>query len=115
MSWRSEKTGSSAGISLAFARKFLELGKQVIVSGRRQSARDAVRVSDPKIYTIESNVEDSSQISSFAQRVKDDYPKLDVLMNNAGIMLHKNLRGRTADLDELTAGVDINLGGLKSG
>jgi uncharacterized oxidoreductase len=102
-------TGGSAGIGLAFARKFLELGNQVIVTGRRQSTLDEVRASYPKIHTIQSDVEDSSQISSLAQRVKDDYPKLDVLMNNAGIMLHRNLRGRTADLDELTAEVDINL------
>jgi uncharacterized oxidoreductase len=105
-------TGGSAGIGLAFARKFLELGNQVIVTGRRQSTLDEVRASYPKIHTIQSDVEDSSQISSLAQRVKDDYPKLDVLMNNAGIMLHRNLRGRTADLDELTAEVDINLGGV---
>jgi uncharacterized oxidoreductase len=105
-------TGGSAGIGLAFARKFLELGNQVIVTGRRQAALDEVRATYPEIHTIQSDVEDSSQISSLAERVKEEYPKLDVLMNNAGIMLHKNLRGRTADLDDLTAEVDINLGGL---
>ena len=35
-------TGGSAGIGLAFALKFLELGNRVIVTGRRQSALDAV-------------------------------------------------------------------------
>lgn len=105
-------TGGSAGIGLAFARKFLELGNQVIVTGRRQSALDEVRASYPKIHAIQSDIADSSQIPFFARRVKGGYPKLDVLMNNAGIMRHRNLRSRTADLDELTAEVDINLGGL---
>jgi len=105
-------TGGSAGIGLAVARKFLELGNQVIVTGRRQSALDEVKASYPKIHTIQSSVEDSSQISSLAQRVKDDYPKLDVLMNNAGIMLHRNLRRGTADLNELTSEVAINLDGV---
>ena len=39
------------------------------------------------------------------------YPKLDVLMNNAGIMLHKNLNVPAADLDALMAEVNINVGG----
>jgi uncharacterized oxidoreductase len=105
-------TGGSAGIGLAFARKFLEFGNQVIVTGRRRSALEEVSANYPKIHTIQSDVTDSSQISSLARRVKAGYPKLDVLMNNAGIMLHRNLRSRTADLDELTAEVDINVGGL---
>jgi NADPH:quinone reductase-like Zn-dependent oxidoreductase len=36
-------TGGSAGIGLAFALKFLELGNQVIVTGRRQSVLDELR------------------------------------------------------------------------
>lgn len=40
------------------------------------------------------------------------YPKLDVLMNNAGIMLHKNLNIPAADLGALMAEVNINVGGV---
>ena len=36
-------TGGSAGIGLAFARKFLELGNQVIVTGRRQSTLEQLK------------------------------------------------------------------------
>src|SRR6266704_2699487 len=78
-------TGGSAGIGLAFALKFLELGNQVIVTGRRQTVLD---------------------------EVKAEYPRLDVLMNNAGIMLHKNLKVPAADLDGLMAEMNINVGGV---
>jgi uncharacterized oxidoreductase len=105
-------TGGSAGIGLAFARKFLELGNQVIVTGRRQSTLEQLKASYPKLHTIQSDVANSAQISSLARRVKADYPKLDVLMNNAGIMHHRNLRVPAADLDGLTTEVDINLGGV---
>jgi uncharacterized oxidoreductase len=44
--------------------------------------------------------------------VKSDFPKLDVLMNNAGIMLHKNLRAPAADLAGLMAEMDVNVGGV---
>jgi uncharacterized oxidoreductase len=57
-------------------------------------------------------VADPTQIASLAKRVKASFPKLDVLMNNAGIMLHKNLAAPAADLGGLTAELDINLGGV---
>ena len=105
-------TGGSAGIGLAFALKFLELGNQVIVTGRRPSVLDEVKANYPQLHTIQSDVADPAQIALLARRVKADYPKLDVLMNNAGIMLHKNLKVPAADLDGLMAEVNINVGGV---
>src|SRR6185437_7668792 len=91
-------TGGSAGIGLAFALKFLELGNEVIVTGRRQAVLDAVKAKHPKLHTIQSDVADPAQITALAARVKADFPKLDVLMNNAGILLYKNLRAPATDL-----------------
>src|SRR5438874_10765359 len=78
-------TGGSAGIGLAFALKFLELGNEVIVTGRRQPVLDAVKAKHPKLHTIQSDVADPRQIAALAARVKAEFPSLDVLMNNAGI------------------------------
>jgi uncharacterized oxidoreductase len=105
-------TGGSAGIGLAFALKFLELGNQVIVTGRRQSALEELKANYPKLHTIQSDVADPAQIAVLAKRAKDGYPKLDVLMNNAGILLHKNLKVPAAELDGLMTEVDINMGGV---
>ena len=105
-------TGGSAGIGLAFALKFLELGNQVIVTGRRQSALDELKAKYPKLHTVQSDVADTAQIAFLAKRVKAGYPKLDVLMNNAGVMLHKNLKAPAADLDGLMTEVNINVGGV---
>ena len=105
-------TGGSAGIGLAFALKFLELGNQVIVTGRRESALYELKAKYPKLHTIQSDVADPSQIAALARRVKAGYPKLDVLMNNAGIMLHKNLKAPAVDLAALMTEVNINVGGV---
>jgi uncharacterized oxidoreductase len=105
-------TGGSSGIGLAFAHKFLELGNQVIVTGRRQSVLDELRANYPKLHTIQSDVADPAQVAALAARVKTDFPRLDVLMNNAGIMLHKNLTVPAVDLEGLTTEMDINLGGV---
>jgi uncharacterized oxidoreductase len=105
-------TGGSAGIGLAFALKFLELGNEVIVTGRRQSVLDQVKAKYPKLHTIQSDVADPAQIAALAARVKSVFPKLDVLMNNAGIMLHKNLKAPAADLAGLMTEMNVNVGGV---
>jgi len=107
-------TGGSAGIGLAFALKFLELGNEVIVAGRRQAVLDQVKAKHPKLHTIQSDVADPAQVAALAARVKSDFPKLDVLMNNAGIMLHKNLKAPAADLAGLMAEMNVNVGGVIS-
>src|SRR5438067_3579479 len=105
-------TGGSAGIGLAFALKFLELGNEVIVTGRRQAVLDEVKAKYPKLHTIQSDVANPAQISALAARVKADFPRLDVLMNNAGIMLYKNLKAPAADLAGLMTEININVGGV---
>ena len=105
-------TGGSAGIGLAFALKFVELGNEVIVTGRRESVLEEVKRRHPKLHTIQSDVADPAQTVTLATRVKAEFPKLDVLMNNAGIMLYKNLKAPAADLAGLTAEMNINVGGV---
>jgi uncharacterized oxidoreductase len=105
-------TGGSAGIGLAFALKFVELGNEVIVTGRRQAALDEVKSRHAKLHTMQSDVADPAQIAALAARMKAEFPKLDVLMNNAGVMLYKNLKAPAADLAGLTAEMNINVGGV---
>jgi uncharacterized oxidoreductase len=105
-------TGGSAGIGLAFALKFLELGNEVIVTGRRQAVLDAVKAQHPELHTIQSDSGDPEQIAALAARVKEEFPGLDVLMNNAGVGVAKNLRAPANDLAGLTSEVEINVGGV---
>ena len=105
-------TGGSAGIGLAFALKFVELGNEVIVTGRRKAVLDDVKAQYPKLHTIQSDVADPAQIATLAARVKADFPKLDVLMNNAGVMIYKNLKAPAADPAGLMAEMNINVGGV---
>ena len=105
-------TGGSAGIGLAFAVKFLELGNEVIVTGRRQAQLDAMKAQHPKLHTIQSDIADPAQIAALAARVKKEFPKLDVLMNNAGVGVAKNLKASVGDLAGLMTEMEINVGGV---
>jgi uncharacterized oxidoreductase len=105
-------TGGSAGIGLAFALKFLELGNRVIVTGRRQAVLDDVKAKHPALHTVQSDVADPAQISILAQTIERDFPKLDVLVNNAGISRYKNLSVPASDLADLMTEVNVNVGGV---
>ena len=105
-------TGGTAGIGLAFALKFTELGNRVIVTGRRQALIDDVKRRYPTLHAIRSDVADPDQIRALAALLAADFPRLDVLMNNAGISLYKNLKGTATDLAGLTKELEINAGGV---
>ena len=105
-------TGGSAGIGLAFALKFLDLGNEVIVTGRRQHVLDKVKASYPRLHTIRGDVANPAQVSAVARQVKEEFPRLDVLMNNAGIGHPQNLRQTSRQLDSLTSEMDVNVGGV---
>jgi uncharacterized oxidoreductase len=104
-------TGGSAGIGLSFAAKFLELGNEVIVTGRRPSALDAAKARYPQLHTMTCDVRDPNSVTLLAAEMKERFPQLDVLMNNAGILVHRNLRVPVASLEDLTAEMDTNVNG----
>ena len=104
-------TGGSAGIGLAFAARFLELGNEVIVTGRRPSALDAAKARYPRLHTIAGDVRDPNGVALLAAAVRERFSRLDVLMNNAGIMVHRSLRVPAASLEDLTAEMDTNVNG----
>jgi uncharacterized oxidoreductase len=103
-------TGGSAGIGLAFANKFVELDNEVIVTGRNQDRLDAVAKANPKLKTIRSDAADPKAVVELARTIKDKFPKLNVLMNNAGVMIYRNL-GAAEELAALTSEIEINLSG----
>jgi uncharacterized oxidoreductase len=105
-------TGGSAGIGLAFALKFLELGNRVIVTGRRQIILDQVKAQYPKLHTIRNDVADPEQVAALAKYVREAFPKLDVLMNNAGIARYRNLSIPATDPDGLMEEMNTNVGGV---
>jgi uncharacterized oxidoreductase len=103
-------TGGSAGIGLAFAKRFVELDNEVIITGRDQAKLDAAAKAQPKLKPIRSDAASAPAIAALAREVTGKFPKLNVLFNNAGIMVYRNL-GKPDDLAALTSEIDINLSG----
>src|SRR4051812_34781233 len=100
-------TGGSNGIGLALARKFVELGNEVIITGRTQERLDAALKAEPKLKTFKGDAGDPKSIADLAKEMKAKYPKLNVLFNNAGIMIYRNL-AISDPSDSLTSEIETN-------
>jgi uncharacterized oxidoreductase len=101
-------TGGGSGIGRGLAEALHRLGNRVIISGRRKGHLEATTKANPGMQSVELNVEDSASIASVSRRLVADYPKLNVLINNAGIMQVDDAAGVIDDA-LLTSTVTTNL------
>lgn len=102
-------TGGGSGIGRGLAEAFYALGNQVIIAGRRQAALDEVTAANPGMAAVTLDVTDAAAIRSFATVITQEYPALNVLINNAGIMRAEALLEQPDDLADMEATVTTNL------
>ena len=92
-------TGAGRGIGAAIAIKLASLGAKTVLCGRSrpplEQTADAINSAGNQGTIIECDVTDLRSVESLADRVESTFHRLDVLVNNAGIM------GPTGPLHEL--------------
>ncbi|MEO6598264.1 MAG: SDR family oxidoreductase [Polyangiaceae bacterium] len=102
-------TGGGSGIGRALAEALQAQGNQLIIAGRRKEALDATTAANPGMASLTLDIESPEGIKAFVAQVSEQHPKLNVLINNAGIMRAENLRAEVIDLADAEAMVVTNL------
>jgi uncharacterized oxidoreductase len=100
-------TGGGSGIGRGLAEAFHKLGNAVIIAGRRKATLDAVAAANPGILSEVVDVQDVGELKDFASNITAKYPKLNVLVNMAGIMKPETLN-ETADYDTIDSTIATN-------
>ena len=90
-------TGGGSGIGRGLAEAFHKLDNKVIISGRRRANLDEVVAANPGMVAVELDITDPANIDQVAAKLIKDHPDLNVVINNAGIMLPDGAAGRMDD------------------
>ena len=102
-------TGGGSGIGRGLAEALHALGNQVLIAGRGKAALDETCAANPGMKSLTLDIEKADAIRAFAGRVKAEFPALNFLINNAGIMRAEKLLAQQDDLADAEAIVATNL------
>ncbi len=79
-------TGGASGIGRGLAEALLARGNDVIIADRNRDALQEVLAANPGMNSVYLDLADAESIESVARSVLREYPSLNVLFSNAGIM-----------------------------
>ena len=95
-------TGGGSGIGRGLAEAFHALGSQVIISGRRKKALDDTTAANLGMKSVVFDIDREDSIQSFAAQMKTDFPALNAVIHNAGIMRMESVtKGEVTDAEAM--------------
>lgn len=110
-------TGASSGLGEATARLLAAEGATVVLGARRtdriQALADELKANGGEALAVETDVTDRHQVQKLVDAATETYGKLDVMINNAGLMPQSLLEHRK--IDEWDQMIDVNIKGVLYG
>ena len=110
-------TGASSGLGEATARHLSAQGATVVLGARRadriQTLANELNGSGAKSLAVATDVTHSDQVQRLVDAAVETYGRIDVMLNNAGLMPHSPLeRLKIEDWDQM---IDVNIKGVLYG
>lgn len=104
-------TGGNSGIGLGTAKRFVNEGAYVFITGRRQAELDAaVQEIGRNVTAVQGNVSSLSDLDRLFAQIKGDKGRLDVVFANAGIAQYASF-GQVTE-EHYNSIFDINVKGV---
>jgi uncharacterized oxidoreductase len=100
-------TGGTSGIGRALADALQKKGNNIIIAGRRKNLLDEVTKANPGMQGIELNMDDAADIARMAEKLTKDFPALNAVIHNAGIMRPEDVK--KGELETAEAIITTNL------
>ncbi len=106
-------SGGGSGIGLALAQRWHDAGNTVIITGRNAAKLDAAVAGRANLHAMTLDVTDPDAIAAFAKEVIARFPALNILVNNAGVMMYEAVDAERDLADAETTVVTNLLGPIR--
>ena len=105
-------SGGNRGIGREIARQLAQRGITTILGSRdEEKGQAAAKGMNGDVVVWQLDVADEKSVDRLASFVEEEFGRLDVLVNNAGIANDRGQRGVDADLDRVREALEANLFG----
>ena len=107
-------TGGNQGIGLGITRGLAGAGATVVIANRRaaegQKAAESLQKEGFNVIAIPTDVSQKASVAAMVEKVMNEYKKIDILVNNAAVIIRKPLED--FEEDEWDTILNTNLRGL---
>ena len=90
-------TGASRGIGLELVKKLVESGHQVLALSRNTASIDPILANREQVIFLEADITTGAGIKRVVGFVEENWDKVDIVIHNAGALLHKPFKETTSE------------------
>jgi NAD(P)-dependent dehydrogenase (short-subunit alcohol dehydrogenase family) len=109
-------TGANRGIGYEVCRQLADVGMRVILTSRDvskgEAAARAIQREGKEVDFHQLDVTDEKSVAALLQFVKDEYGRLDVLVNNAAVYLDEGISVFDVDMATVRTTLEVNFYGV---
>ena len=103
-------TGGGSGIGQALANRWHDAGNHVIITGRRQQVLIDAIAGRERMTSYVLDVTNGGEVEAFVKQVLKAHPRLNILVNNAGIFSSEKIVA-SRDLSDAVGMIETNIVG----